>query len=126
VNSFEEARDRVREHEAIDILAPRGTPVLAVEAGTIEKFFTSVRGGLTIYQFDPTRTYCYYYAHLDRYRAGLKEGDRVERGQIIGYVGTSGNAPESTPHLHFAVLLLTDRKQWWDGTAINPYDVWQR
>jgi murein DD-endopeptidase MepM/ murein hydrolase activator NlpD len=125
VNSFRDRRNGNRQHEAIDILAPRGTPVLAVEGGTIEKLFTSVRGGLTIYQFDRTRTYTYYYAHLDRYQVGLREGQRVERGQVIGFVGTTGNAPKTTPHLHFAILLLSDKKQWWDGEAINPYDVWQ-
>ena len=120
-DSFSETRDRVREHEALDILAPRGTPVVAVEDGTIVKFFTSVRGGLTIYQFDPSETYAYYYAHLGRYAPGVSEGDRVTRGQTIGYVGTTGNAPANTPHLHFSIFLLTEKKQWWQGTAINPY-----
>ncbi len=124
-DSFAETRDRIREHEAIDILAPRRTPVVAVEDGTIVKFFTSVRGGLTIYQFDESRTYCYYYAHLDGYVAGLSEGDRVKQGQAIGFVGTTGNAPDNTPHLHFAIFLLTDTKQWWQGTALNPYKVWK-
>jgi murein DD-endopeptidase MepM/ murein hydrolase activator NlpD len=124
-DSFAETRDKIREHEAIDILAPRRTPVVAVEDGTIVKFFTSVRGGLTIYQFDESQTYCYYYAHLDGYATGLSEGDRVAQGQTIGYVGTSGNAPPDTPHLHFAIFLLTEQKQWWQGTAINPYEVWK-
>jgi murein DD-endopeptidase MepM/ murein hydrolase activator NlpD len=125
-DSFSETRDRIREHEAVDILAPRGTPVLAVEDGTIVKFFTSVRGGLTIYQFDPSETYAYYYAHLDRYAPGLAQGDRVARGRTIGYVGTTGNAPANTPHLHFSIFLLTEKKQWWQGTAVNPYDVWKK
>jgi len=125
-DSFSETRDRVREHEAVDILAPRGTPVVAVEDGTIVKFFTSVRGGLTIYQFDPSGTYAYYYAHLDRYAPGLSQGDRVTRGQTIGYIGTTGNAPANTPHLHFSIFLLTEKKEWWQGTAVNPYDVWKK
>jgi murein DD-endopeptidase MepM/ murein hydrolase activator NlpD len=125
-DSFDEARDRIREHEAIDILAPRRTPVLAVDDGTVVKFFTSVRGGLTIYQFDESQTFCYYYAHLEGYASGLSEGARVKRGETIGYVGTSGNAPENTPHLHFAIFLLTDKKQWWQGTAINPFEVWKK
>ena len=125
-DSFSEARDKIREHEAVDILAPRRTPVLAVEDGTIVKFFTSVRGGITIYQFDPSQTYAYYYAHLDGYAPGLAEGDRVTRGQAIGYVGTTGNAPENTPHLHFQIFVLTDQKEWWKGTAVNPYDVWKK
>jgi murein DD-endopeptidase MepM/ murein hydrolase activator NlpD len=123
-NSFADARERTRQHEALDILAPRGTPVLAVQDGTIEKFFTSVRGGLTIYQFDPSRAYAYYYAHLDHYQPGLHEQDHVRRGQVIGFVGTTGNAPKDTPHLHFGVFLLTDQKQWWHGTALNPFDIW--
>ena len=125
-DSFKEARDKIREHEAVDILAPRRTPVLAVEDGTIAKFFTSVRGGITVYQFDPSQTYAYYYAHLDGYAPSLSEGDRVKRGQTIGYVGTTGNAPETTPHLHFQIFVLTDQKQWWKGTAVNPYDVWKK
>jgi len=125
VDSFRDRREEARIHEAIDILAPRGTPVIAVDAGTIEKFFSSVRGGLTIYEFDASRTYAYYYAHLERYQTGLKEHDRVARGQIIGFVGTTGNAPKNTPHLHFGITLLTDKKQWWGGTALNPYDIWQ-
>jgi murein DD-endopeptidase MepM/ murein hydrolase activator NlpD len=110
-------------HEAIDLLAPRGQPVMAVEDGTIEKLFTSVRGGLTIYQFDPSRSYAYYYAHLDGYVRGLHEGQPVERGQVIGYVGTTGNAPEQTPHLHFAIFKLGPERRWWHGTAIDPFLV---
>jgi murein DD-endopeptidase MepM/ murein hydrolase activator NlpD len=122
VRSFDDARGS-RKHEAIDLLAPRGTPVRAVEDGRIARLFFSKAGGITIYQFDPTARYCYYYAHLDRYAEGLKENDAVRRGQIIGYVGTSGNAPKDTPHLHFAVFRLTDEKRWWEGTPIDPYDV---
>jgi murein DD-endopeptidase MepM/ murein hydrolase activator NlpD len=123
VRSFHDVRSGSREHEAIDILAPTGTPVVAVEDGTIAKLFTSKAGGITIYQFDPGKQYSYYYAHLDRYADGLKEGASVHRGQVIGYVGTSGNAPKNTPHLHFAVFRLTPEKQWWTGTPIDPYDI---
>jgi hypothetical protein len=91
--------------------------------GRVAKLFLSKPGGLTIYQFDPTSTYAYYYAHLERYADGLKDGDRVERGDVIGYVGTSGNAPPDTPHLHFAIFKLTDAKRWWQGVAIDPYPV---
>jgi murein DD-endopeptidase MepM/ murein hydrolase activator NlpD len=121
--SFAEGRGG-RVHEAIDILAPRGTPVVAVENGRIEKLFTSQRGGLTIYQFDPSRTYCYYYAHLDRYADGLREGQEVTRGQVIGYVGTSGNASPQTPHLHFTIFKLAEDKRWWHGAPINPFPLW--
>ena len=123
VRSFSDTRSGGREHEALDILAPRNTPVLAVEDGTIARLFLSKAGGNTIYQFDPGQEYCYYYAHLERYADGLKEGDRVRKGQIIGYVGTSGNAPKNTPHLHFAVFRLTPERHWWEGTPIDPYDV---
>ena len=110
-------------HEALDILAPMGTPVKAVEEGRIARLFLSKAGGITIYQFDPSEKYCYYYAHLDRYADGLREGDRVQRGQVIGYVGVSGNAPKNTPHLHFAIFRLTDEKHWWEGTPLDPYDI---
>jgi len=111
-------------HEAIDILAARGTPVVAVEDGVVEKLFTSKQGGLTVYQFDPSRTWCYYYAHLDRYAPGLAEKQTVRRGQVIGYVGTSGNAPPQTPHLHFTIFKLDGDKRWWHGAPINPFPLW--
>lgn len=122
-SSFDEARSEGRRHEAMDILAPRGTPILSVDDGTIAKLFTSKAGGLTIYQFDPSTSYAYYYAHLDRYAPGLHDGQRVKAGDLLGYVGTSGNAPPNTPHLHFAIFKLTDKKKWWQGSAIDPYAV---
>jgi murein DD-endopeptidase MepM/ murein hydrolase activator NlpD len=122
---FADPRGLSRQHEAIDILAPRHTPVRAVEDGTIARLFLSRAGGTTIYQFDPTSEFCYYYAHLERYADGLQEGQRVHKGQVIGYVGTSGNAPPNTPHLHFAIFRLTAAKRWWEGTAIDPYDVFR-
>jgi peptidoglycan LD-endopeptidase LytH len=120
-DNFAEERD-LRRHEALDLIAPRGTPVTAVEGGTIVKLFTSVPGGLTIYHLDPTSTYVYYYAHLDRYADELIEGQIVARGQVIAYVGTSGNAG-TTPHLHFAISKLGAATRWWEGTPINPYVV---
>ncbi len=119
-DSFLESRGGHR-HEAIDILAPRGTPVLAAVDGSIAKLFTSARGGLTIYEFDRDGTYCYYYAHLDRYAEGLHERQAVRRGDRIGYVGTSGDAPPETPHLHFTIFRLGPDKRWWEGVAIDPY-----
>jgi murein DD-endopeptidase MepM/ murein hydrolase activator NlpD len=110
-------------HEAIDILEPRGTPVLAVDDGVIVKKFLSVPGGITVYQFNPDRTLCYYYAHLERYAEPLAEGQSVVRGDTIGFVGTSGNAPPQTPHLHFAVYVLGPERRWWEGTAIDPYPL---
>ena len=118
-DTFHEGRAG-HEHEALDILAPRGTPVKAVAEGNVAKLFTSKQGGLTVYQFDDSRTWCFYYAHLDRYAPGLKEGTLLRAGDVLGYVGSTGNAPPDTPHLHFAVFRLGPEKQWWKGTAINP------
>ena len=120
---FDDMRGGSRRHEALDILAPRNTPVVAVEAGTIARLFFSKAGGITVYQFDPTNTYVYYYAHLEKYADGLKEGQKVRRGELLGFVGTSGNAPRDTPHLHFAIFKMTDEKRWWQGTPINPFQV---
>ena len=122
-NTFDDARGQGRVHEALDIMAPRGTPVVAVADGTVEKLFASDRGGLTIYQFEPSGRYAYYYAHLDRYAAGLAEGDRLRQGQVIGYVGSTGNASDDAPHLHFGIFALGPEKRWWEGTAINPYPL---
>jgi peptidoglycan LD-endopeptidase LytH len=122
VDSFNQVRGSGR-HEATDIPAPRGTPVIAVADGVVKKLFTSVRGGLTVYQFDVTGTYCYYYAHLDRYAGGLREGQVLKRGDPLGYVGTTGDAPPGDPHLHFAIFKLGPDKHWWQGTPINPYPI---
>lgn len=113
-----------RVHEAIDLPAPRGTPVLAVDDGVVQKLFTSAAGGLTVYEFDRDGTYSYYYAHLDRYAEGLHEGQEVQRGDRLGYVGTTGNAPPGTPHLHFTIFKLGPARHWWEGTPINPYPLW--
>ena len=122
-DTFTQSRGEGRRHDAIDIMAPRGTPVLAVADGRIEKLFLSKPGGRTIYQFDPGGTRAYYYAHLDSYVINLSEGQVVKRGQILGYVGSTGNASPDAPHLHFAVFELGPEKQWWKGTAINPYPL---
>lgn len=122
-DTFDEMRGSSRRHEAIDILAPLNTPVVAVENGTVAKLFLSDAGGITVYLFDPSSTYVYYYAHLDHYAPGLVEGKRVNRGDVLGFVGVSGNAPKDTPHLHFAIFKLTSERKWWQGTPIDPYDV---
>jgi murein DD-endopeptidase MepM/ murein hydrolase activator NlpD len=122
-DSFSDKRGANRLHEAIDILSPRGTPVVAVESGQIARLHFSEAGGITVYQHDPTEAYAYYYAHLDRYAPGLRDGATITKGQVLGYVGTSGNAPEDTPHLHFAIFRLTNKKQWWQGTPIDPYTI---
>lgn len=122
-DTFNEARGSERGHEAIDILAPRGTQVFAVADGKIAKLFTSKPGGLTIYQFDTSEKFAYYYAHLDRYAADVQEGMSLKRGNLIGYVGSSGNADPKAPHLHFAIFELGPEKQWWKGSPINPYPL---
>ena len=112
-----------RLHGAIDIMAPRNTPVLAAVDGTIRKLFTSAGGGLTIYQFDQNEERIYYYAHLDRYAPLLREGQFVRQGSVIGFVGTTGNAAPDAPHLHFAIEMLPPTKEWWKGTPVNPYPI---
>jgi murein DD-endopeptidase MepM/ murein hydrolase activator NlpD len=124
-DNFDQPRGTERHHEALDIMAPKGTKVVAVADGKIVKLFTSKPGGLTVYQFDPAEKYAYYYAHLDRYADGLQEGALVKRGDLIGYVGATGNADPNAPHLHFAVFELTPEKQWWKGTPVNPYPLLQ-
>jgi len=94
------------------------------DVGMVKKLFTSAAGGLTVYEFDADGTYSYYYAHLDRYAEGVREGQAVKRGDVLGYVGTSGNAPANTPHLHFTIFKLLPTKRWWEGTPINPYPLW--
>ena len=108
-------------HEAIDIVAPLGTPVHAVVSGTIRKLFLSKPGGNAIYEFDEAGERSYYYAHLQRYADGLREGTRVARGDVIAYVGSTGNADPRAPHLHFAIFELGARREWWKGTPIDPY-----
>lgn len=122
-DSFDDDRGG-RLHRAIDIMAPRRTPVIATADGRVEKLFISKGGGLTIYQFDAQGDYCYYYAHLDAYADDLAQGAAIRRGDVIGYVGSSGNASPEAPHLHFTIFRLGPQKRWWEGTAINPYPLW--
>lgn len=120
MDTYEQGRG-TRVHEAIDIAAPSGTPVVAVDDGTIAKLFTSKPGGLTVYQFDPEGKLSYYYAHLESYAGTLREGMSVKRGDVIGYVGSTGNADRKVPHLHFAIFRLGADRKWWQGDPINPY-----
>ncbi|QNR96415.1 M23 family metallopeptidase [Stenotrophomonas sp. 169] len=122
-DTFTDARSEGRVHDAIDIMAAEGTPVLAVADGQVEKLFDSDKGGLTMYQFDPDGVHCYYYAHLQRYADGLAEKKQIKRGEVIGYVGSTGNANKDAPHLHFEIHLLGPEKQWWKGESINPYPL---
>jgi len=117
--SFYDTRDG-RKHEALDLPAARGTPVLAVAEGNVAKLFTSKQGGLTVYQFDNSQKFCFYYAHLDGYQPGLKEGTLLRTGDVLGYVGSTGNANPKTPHLHLAVFELGPEKKWWEGKPIDP------
>lgn len=123
-NTFRDPRGGGRLHEGVDILAPRNTPVVAIEDGKIARLWSSKYGGITIYQFDPSNSYIYYYAHLEKYAPNLKEGQLVRKGQVIGYVGTSGNAPPNTPHLHFAIYRAQQPGRWWQGKPIDPYPIY--
>ncbi|GLC24772.1 M23 family metallopeptidase [Roseisolibacter agri] len=124
-DDFDQARgEGTRRHEALDILAPRGTPVVAATDGKVIKLFNSVAGGLTLYQSDAANRFVLLYGHLDRYEAGLREGAPLKQGQVIGYVGSTGNASAETPHLHFAVARSADPGRWWgSGTPVNPYPL---
>ncbi|RYX92722.1 MAG: M23 family metallopeptidase [Comamonadaceae bacterium] len=124
-DTYSQSRAAGNVHEALDIMSPRGTPVLAVDDGRVAKLFLSKPGGVTLYQFDQNTQYAYYYAHLDRYADGLKEGMLLSKGQVIGYVGSTGNASPDAPHLHFAIFRLGPERQWWKGTAVNPFTVWR-
>ena len=110
-------------HEALDIPAPRRTEVIAAGDGRVVKLFRSVAGGLTVYQFDPSERFAYYYAHLDKYAPGLTERMMLKRGDAIGVVGSTGNASLNAPHLHFAIFRLGPEKQWWKGSPINPFPL---
>jgi murein DD-endopeptidase MepM/ murein hydrolase activator NlpD len=113
-------------HEAIDIMAPAGTQVVAVDDGRVVKLFTSREGGLTVYQYDREGTLAYYYAHLQAYAPGLREGRELKRGDAIGTVGSTGNANPNAPHLHFGVFRLGTPARWWEGQAVNPYPALRR
>jgi murein DD-endopeptidase MepM/ murein hydrolase activator NlpD len=120
-DTFYDRRGEERIHRAIDILAPRGTPVLAADDGTIVRVSSNTLGGLTIYAMDPLRRLVYYYAHLDRYDVIAYKGKVVAKGDVIGYVGTTGNARGGPPHLHFQVMRYRDERRWWDGEPIDPF-----
>lgn len=123
VDTFNQTRGGTRIHEALDIMAPRGREVVAVDDGKIAKLFNSKQGGLTVYQFDTAERLTYYYAHLDRYAEGITDGKLLKRGELVGYVGSTGNANPDAPHLHFAVFELGPEKRWWEGKPINPYPL---
>lgn len=122
-DSFDAGRDGERVHRALDILAPRGTPVLAADDGRILRVRPNALGGNTVYATDPQSRVVYYYAHLDAYQPGIAEGATIARGDTLGFVGTTGNAPKDTPHLHFQVMRMPSDGRYWDGDPINPYPL---
>jgi peptidoglycan LD-endopeptidase LytH len=126
VDTFTDARSEGRVHDALDIPAPAGTPVLAAADGEIVKLFQSERGGTTIYQLSADRKLLYYYAHLQRYADGLATGKSVRQGEVIAYVGDTGNAGAGNYHLHFSIAVVSDPRRYWEGTNINPYPLLRR
>jgi murein DD-endopeptidase MepM/ murein hydrolase activator NlpD len=122
-DTYDNARSGGRVHNAIDIIAPVGTPVVAVSDGEIAKFFDSVRGGITIYQYSPDKHFIYYYGHLQKRADNIQEHDFVKQGTVIGYIGDTGNSGAGNYHLHFSIAVLTDPKRFFDATEINPYPI---
>lgn len=122
-DTFMDARTEGRVHDAIDIPAPAGTPVLAAADGEIAKLFQSERGGTTIYQYSADKKLIYYYAHLQRYADGLAPGKLVHQGEVIAYVGDTGNAGAGNYHLHFSISVIPNPTRYWEGTNINPYPL---
>ncbi|HET6315001.1 MAG TPA: M23 family metallopeptidase [Chloroflexota bacterium] len=122
-DTFAEPRDGGRQHNAIDILAPRGTPVLAADDGYVLRLSMNTAGGITVYATDKDERYVYYYAHLDAYHLRLVEGRRLAKGDTLGYVGTTGNAPKDIPHLHFQIMRMPLDGKYWNGEPINPFEV---
>jgi murein DD-endopeptidase MepM/ murein hydrolase activator NlpD len=122
-DTFKESRSEGRQHDALDVKAPQGTPVLATTDGVVTKLFQSERGGITLYQLDPSGRYVYYYAHLMRYEDGIAEGKQLRRGDVIAYVGDTGNAGAGNYHLHFAISKITAPGKWSGGDPINPYPL---
>ena len=119
-DTFRAGRSGGRQHNAADIMAPRGTLVVSADDGVIRRLSSNALGGITIYATDPDERFVYYYAHLDGYAPDLRVDQRVQRGDVLGYVGTTGNAPPTAPHLHFQIMRLLDRDRLWDGVPIDP------
>jgi murein DD-endopeptidase MepM/ murein hydrolase activator NlpD len=122
-DTFMDARTEGRVHDAIDIPAAAGTPVLAVADGEIARLFQSERGGMTVYQFSADKKLMYYYAHLQRYADGLAPGKFAHQGEVIAYVGDTGNAGAGNFHLHFSISVISNPARYWEGTNINPYPL---
>jgi murein DD-endopeptidase MepM/ murein hydrolase activator NlpD len=123
LDTFSDSRSEGRVHDAIDIPAPLGTPVFAVADGEIVRLFQSDRGGTTIYQLSADKKLVYYYAHLQRYADGIADGKFVRQGEVIGFVGDTGNAGVGNYHLHFSIAIVADPGRYWEGVNINPYPL---
>lgn len=119
-DTYNAPRSGGRAHLALDVMARRGTPVLAADDGVVRRIATNNLGGRTVYVVDHAQRFVHYYAHLDRFASGLREGQRVRRGDLLGTVGTSGNAPANAPHLHYQLMRYSDERMWWAGEPINP------
>jgi murein DD-endopeptidase MepM/ murein hydrolase activator NlpD len=122
-DSFNDPRDGDRVHRAIDILAPRGTPILSADDGRIMRMTTSALGGISMYTIDPEQRIVYYYAHMDHYNEAMSPGKTIARGDTLGFVGTTGNAPKNTPHLHFQVMRWPADGKYWNGEPIDPFEL---
>jgi len=125
LDTFDESRGN-RRHNALDIPAPRGTPVISATAGKVLRVFSSQAGGLMVYASDPTNRFVLMYAHLDRYVNGIADGMPLQRGDTIGFVGTTGNAPANVPHLHFGIARTSDVGRWWTGMPVDPRPLLRR
>ncbi|MBJ6121293.1 M23 family metallopeptidase [Sphingomonas mollis] len=112
-----------RGHRGTDIMAPRGTPVVAAADGRVEKLFQSDLGGTTIYIRSADGHWIHYYAHLAGYAPGLHEGQVVKAGEQIAYVGDTGDAGPGNYHLHFGVQRMHGGEGWWQGEDVNPYPL---
>ncbi len=122
-DSFNEGRDTDRTHHAIDILAPRGTPILSADDGKVLRMSSNSLGGITMYTVDPENRLVYYYAHMDHYNDAMSPGRAIVKGDTLGFVGTTGNAPKDTPHLHFQVMAWPANGKYWNGEPIDPYQA---
>jgi murein DD-endopeptidase MepM/ murein hydrolase activator NlpD len=122
-DTFLDGRDDNRVHRAIDILAPRNTPILAADDGKILRMSTNSLGGICMYTVDPLNRIVYYYAHMDHYNDAMTPGRTIARGDTLGYVGTTGNAPKNTPHLHFQIMHWPADGKYWNGEPINPFEL---
>ncbi len=120
VDTYTARRSGGRTHNALDILVRRGTPVVAADAGVVRRISTNALGGKTVYVVDQAQRFVHYYAHLDNYARGLREGQQVRRGDLLGYVGSTGNAPANAPHLHYQLLRYRATRMWWTGDPVNP------